>query len=450
MKSEQFFNIINDIDDDLILKAKKDNFGDYGENVGPVESGRRTPLWRFALPVAAGACVLFAGVFMSQRFINLHSREPEASVAAPSASADTPSASIGNQSASINNPSASAAIKSISEIVAQNDNLVLNVNMPQSIPSEVPKIKAKALEWDDNTVKKLFADKNGLTKYTEEDTTGGTFFDEKSNMYRGGNHNWLMYGAGSLSLELKEKMGPQYYHLIPNADTNTCMEKYFTEDSIGLFTKEDAVSRTDAIMSELGLTNCGKPNVYAITADKANALIRSYGPFPTSKEEDASLVYPEQWTADNEVYVVEYSFEFGGTQLAMYPALGGGSSSNGHGNFFIGSSIGFLVTKDDIWEINAHNILSPEYEVKDSVAIKCTAEEALYEAVKYYNSTADCYTELYDCRLVYVPFEVNIENEFTLIPMWEIQVAQNLFENNPAMWHESFYVNAQTGEVPLW
>lgn len=305
----------------------------------------------------------------------------------------------------------------------------------------LPVIKAKLKEWDEDKLKAMYVDTRDDLTLTENpsDIFGGTF-----KLYENDDDFWLVYENSRLTAENRTCFGKYGYgHLASEVNTYSFGE-YYNDDEIALFPKEDAVNRANALLDELGIKGYSEPTVYAITADKANVDLDGI-----YYNKDGTTHTYEKWTADNEVYILTYSFEYNGIPLTEV-------CDNSIGGMFVGSEIVAIVTKDDVVSLNAMNILSDEYEeTGKTVTVKCTREQALEMANKYFNVSLPGYEDedrdvkVLNCEIVYMPLDdYDIETGYvSLVPMWRVDISY-YDEYSLMRGGDNVFINVYTG-APL-
>lgn len=330
---------------------------------------------------------------------------------------------------------------SAENITAGNEHLSIFAKLPESIPDEVPKIRVSVREWDADSLKEMFiGDRDDLEHY---EYPSDFFADENYHVYMSGENSdrepyWLIYEAGRLTSEIRENI--YGCGSLSSALFTYNFDDFFNDDRLELFTKADAVNRTNTLLTRLGITNCSEPYVYAITADKANKYLA---------DQFAEANY-KKWTADDEIYILSYPLEYDGIPVTMNFSSSG--EIGGHGSFFVGSYINVIVTKDKILSLSCQNILSPDYERGETVSINCNAQNALKIAAEYYDSIVleDYDIKILNCRLVYVPFEQHDEKDFTLIPMWKIDASIDRHDSALMCACDYLFIDAQTGNIIIW
>lgn len=333
--------------------------------------------------------------------------------------------------------------RQIENIVSDNGNLQVDVQLNETVEA-LPKINVKAMEWDENKLKELFLTERNHIEHEERTTYFDEFFpNDKRNSFFDGDDYWLIYEPGTLISEERHSDAFGYKTMMMNFNLYR-FKDYFTDESLSVLSKNEAVSRCTLIMDEVGITNYLEPEVYAITVDKANK-------FWKNDKYDEYDEYKDWGSLDDEIYIIRFLIEYNNIPVTdISPSIVEGEQVG----LFAGTYINFIVTQDKIYSLSANHIFSPEYENEEKISIKCSAENALKIAAEYYNGISlgdDKNVKITDCKLVYAPREWHSDNEkpFTLVPVWEIDAA--IYSSNKLMGiNENMFIDVQTGNIIIW
>lgn len=333
--------------------------------------------------------------------------------------------------------------RQIENIVSDNNNLQVDVQLNETV-EELPKINVKAMEWDENKLKEFFLTGRNNIEHEERPTNFDEFFpNDKRNLFFEGEDYWLIYEPGTLLSEERHSGVFGYKTMMMNFN-HFRFKDFFTDENLSVLSKNEAISRCTLILDKVGITNYSEPEIYAITADKANK-------FWKSEEYDEYDEYNDWVSLDDEIYILRFLIEYNNIPVTDI------SPSIVEGDFvglFVGTYINFIVTKDKIYSLSANYIFSPEYENGEKISIKCSEENALKIAAEYYNDISlndDKNIKITDCKLVYAPREWHKDNEnpFTLVPVWEIDAA--IYSSNKLMGiNENMFIDVQTGNIIIW
>ncbi len=344
----------------------------------------------------------------------------------------------------LSNEDSALISEKIENIVSNNEHLDAEVTLPAEKVTDLPKINVKIMEWDEDQQKNIFL--SGKENLVHEEHNCEPFPDEKQHVYytdedaEDDEKYAFAYEPGEL-ISQNSGSGVFGYGTLRTYLGHARLEDIFTDDSISLLSKGDAIERCTDILKAVGITNYSDPTVYAVTVDKANTFWKEE--LRTDAEE-----YKAWSSAEEEVYIMRFPLKYGDINAAT-------SGTNywatyGPVGYFVGSYVDFVVTKDGIHSLEARNIFSPEYETGDTVKINCSAENALKIAAEHYDSMSinGLNYKIFDCRLVYVPHNQN-EKNFTLVPMWEIEAAYYRDDDTIGK-YDNLFIDAETGNIIIW
>lgn len=331
----------------------------------------------------------------------------------------------------------------IENIVANNEDLDVEVTLPAETLAELPKINVGIMEWNDDSIKDIFLSGKENLEHKERD--GDIFGYEKHHLYlendAEGHKYWLGYEPGYLLSEIR-RSGVFGYGTLETYLGYGHLEDMFTDSSISMLSKEDGIEMCTHILKSVGITNYSDPTVYAVTVDKANTFWKEE--LYTDYEE-----YKDWSSAEEEVYLMRFPLKYG--DINVTTTCPNYWEIYGYVGYFVGSYVNFVVTKNEIHSLNAWNIFSPEYETGDTVKINCSAENALKIATEHYDnmSVGGLKYKIFDCNLVYVPHDQYDEKYFTLIPMWQVEAARYMDDDTLGI-HDDLFIDAETGKVIVW
>ncbi len=333
----------------------------------------------------------------------------------------------------------------VDKINSDNEHLDVEVTLPTEAVTELPKINVKIMEWDEDQIKNVIL--SGKENLVHEEHNYEPFPNEKLHVYyteedaEGDERYLIRYESGHLLSDLISGSEVFGYGTLGTYLGYSHLEDIFSDDSISLLSKADAIKRCTDILKAVGITNYSDPTVYAVTVDKANRF--------WEEEQRTDLEEYKAWSsAEEEVYIMRFPLKYGDINTATsgpnYYAIYGPVGR------FVGSYVDFVVTKDGIHSLEASNIFSPEYETGDTVKINCSAENALKIAAEQYDSKSinGSNYKIFDCRLVYVPRDQN-EKNFTLVPMWEIEAAYYIGDDTIGT-YDNLFIDAETGNIIIW
>lgn len=348
----------------------------------------------------------------------------------------------------------------LSAVAPDPSKIIVDCTLPNNYPSQVPLLKAGLHEFKEGVPEKLFLDDAGLV--LDKDYYIYDHPDEKSHVYVDKASDLLLMGYGDGDISNYYREGNFQYISIRSAFDCYKMTNFFSDTALDGFTAEDAISKGNELLAQLGITNAGAPEVWAITADKANEYIASQ----TWEKKDGTPQKVDEWTADDEVYFLTYPIEFNGVPVSTHFVNSGyGDGRDGSFTFNSGSYIEMTVRKDRIATIQGYQIFSDGAEITGTADIAVTPQQALDTVVEHYNNSD--FNEVFDispitvnsCSLIYLVDHNFTTGEYTLRPVWEIGVEwkhntvncsetyRHLYEDIQNIGAEFDYVDAVTGEA---
>lgn len=325
---------------------------------------------------------------------------------------------------------------SVTESRTAEPTATINVNctLPDSAPSQVALLKTTPFWFEDGLPEQLLLND---VNYKWYETRQNECFPEISvPIYVHTEDDLLLLGYNC------NGGGDFYFNRYDTKMTETArnhLEYYGATHTKVLdgFTPEDAVSRADALLEQLGIADLlGDPKVWAIKADEANEYLSSQ----EWHAKDGSVEEWDKWTADDEVYCLTYPVVFNGIPVSFSGSMSGNCTHYCYGDELAtdGTYVEVTVAKDKIMFVNTMDVPAANAETVGTADITVTAQQALDVLTQYY--TAENFpsaVNVNDCSLVYVMTNRNYEKcEFILKPMWKFEMS-----------YESTYESY--GEIPM-
>ncbi len=212
----------------------------------------------------------------------------------------------------LSNENNSEIRKQIEEILSENKQLEIEAETEETA-NEIPKANVQIMNWDGEKINEIFLTGKIDLVHEERSAAYEEFFpNDKGHFYSEGDDDfWLLYESGRLSSENRKDGAFGYKTLFSNYKLYF-FEDYFTDESISVLPKEEAVNRCIKIMNEAGITNYSDPEIYAITADKANN-------FWKYEEYDEYEEYKDWSSAEDEIYLLCFPIEYNDIPVIMSP-----------------------------------------------------------------------------------------------------------------------------------
>lgn len=302
-------------------------------------------------------------------------------------------------------------------------------NLPTEYPAEAPVITLTLREWDVEELKQKFIGENTI----KEDFST---FNENVSRYgyvvtdSNGDDYWFVSEQGRFELEYEDDYASWAQFIGSICEDGHCFDKLVGSAELAGFTKADAMKRVDKIIEKLGLSNITEPEIWSVTADKANDFFADY------KHEDEV-----HWTQDEEVYIMKYTQTYNDipiiTKDKAIPTIRRG--------FFNGTAITAIVSKDRILSFKCSKVFSDEPTIGSTAAVKYSPVEAFDTLVPIYKNIKLGYTlDYYNCKLVYRACDRTDDYlTYSFTPAWQFDYS---YENRTIGIAQGFeLVDADTG-----
>lgn len=318
--------------------------------------------------------------------------------------------------------------------------------IPNSAPAQAALLKTSPFWFEDGLPEKLLL--NGVDHILEERRVDENFPDKEEPIYICPEDQLLVMGYngnGGGDLYFNHHDDYMYGTLRSYFDCYNVAEEIFNDKTLNGFTPEDAVSRATTLLEQLGITNLGTPEVWAVKAEKANEELNK----TEWENKDGTPAEWKQWTEDDEVYYLTFPVEFNGIPVAFTGSMSGSCTQHGFDSeyFTDGTYIEVTVTKDSILDVRTRNLPSADAETVGTVNINVSAQQALDILTECHSAVDFPFAiNVNECSLVYVITERNLDtSEYILRPMWKFEMSyENEYSDYSVRMTE--YVDAETGK----
>ena len=326
------------------------------------------------------------------------------------------------------------------------DNIILQMKLPQTAPSELPAVKLTLKQWSREEAKKLFFNGKEITLEKENDSE---YYPNQKLYNCATDDEIVILEPGSFSYWNKAALDGDFkYGSVYSYRCDDCTlidDNYASDKELSAFSKSDAKKLADEMIDKIGIKNLGEPKIIAVTADAANKILERYSEWIPGggKEKDTAEPFTNTpWTENEEAYILRYPQVFENTELTMngipYIRLDGGNGVTHD------SGVVVYVAKDKVLRLDANQIYDESYEKGENVSVNCGAQQAL-DVFKDYLSyqTWEKTVKYYNCKLTYVPYN-STNNELTVWykPAWEFAGYRMPAE----VWDEGLDRTLQTGQ----
>lgn len=299
------------------------------------------------------------------------------------------------------------------------DKFILDMEIPDDIPSEIPAIKLTLKTWSKEEIKHCFLSDKQIEEEEEHDIV--LFPGEKFYRWKTKDQLAIVVEPGRfLYSDYAELNGEYHYGTViayANDDSSLIDDCFATNEELSAFSREDAEKRMEEMFGKLGIANFGNPRVIAVHCDLANKLLPKM-----EGEPDKNLTPFEYtpWTKNEEIYILRYPLVYENKELAMscitYPY-----SDKSSGSATRNPGIIAAVSKDKILLIDAITVFSESYETLENIPVNCDANKALENLKNYLSNLVDNdLTKYYSCKPVYIPYIGTSDNmTVTFKTAWE-------------------------------
>lgn len=304
---------------------------------------------------------------------------------------------------------------------APDTRITVNCTLPDNAPTQVALLKTTPFWFEDGLPEKLLLND---VNYKWYETRQNEYFPEISvPIYDHVEDDLLLLGYNC------NGGGDLYFNRYDTKMTETVRNHlgYYGATHTKVldgFTPEDAVSRADALLEQLGIADLlGDPEVWAVKADKANEYLGS----ETWYNKDGSIAEWDEWTTDDEVYCLTYPVVFNGIPVAISGSMSGNCTQYSCFDELAtsGTYVEVTVAKDKIMFVNTMDVPAANAETVGTADITVSAQQAL-DILTAHHSAEDYPSAINvnDCSLVYVMTNRDFENcEHNLKPMWKFEMS---------------------------
>lgn len=282
-------------------------------------------------------------------------------------------------------------------------NVELNYEISPDFPTQLPKIRLKRKEFDEDLCKsvllrdKTIAPKEGMVDwvyYTTDD---------------------CMLAVGGDSLQFSDE---SIINKLKHFDIFATMwNKYCRAGSVQLksFSSAEATERVNKLLDELGIENYGEPDVVTVTPEDANAFFEKTGSAKVSENDysDPNKEYIP-WDEDGGLYILKYRFNYNGIDICA-----ANMKTLGTSRAIKGADISVCITKDGITSFKVNMLYDVVSLNEETVDLKYDAKYASDQLVEHYSKITAVQSPTYftECKLEYIPLDQD-NGEVVFTPAW--------------------------------
>lgn len=267
------------------------------------------------------------------------------------------------------------------------NNFKLDLQLPENIPESVPTVQLTMKELNVDDIYKTFDD--GGAVISSEEYPSDYYEDAVYHVDKLDNGITLIYERGRLSMrrsadtEDDEAQKDGGYQLLSSMIDDVYFDASGITTDLQDFTREDAMKKANGIFDKLGIKIYGDPQIFALNAELAQALMSEY-----------------TWSGGSGAYYMIYPAVIEGVPLLTKRA-----------NLKMGLSLAvspvkMVISKDRTEIFSCSHLYDNDYEKIGETPIKFNAAQALDVLVSYYEpQTLTDEVGFISCELVYVPTE---------------------------------------------
>lgn len=310
------------------------------------------------------------------------------------------------------------------------DNLDVSFEIPE-MPEKLPlRIKLKKKFCETNEIINLFL--GGKTIVGEKTWSDNYYTDDQSHIYVSPTDNEIQFNDGKTAPEPRDTIDfPANYQMPIYHIKEYFREEYFPNDELEDFPSEEALKRAQELISTLGMTNLGKPSVYAVTLDSFEKFREHY---PT--DEFFNDKYP--LTKENEIYYLTFSKVFDGIELADISRLQIKNSTDSGSDIISSPTVKIGISKDNIFYFESGANYEAEYETVSDEPVKYDINYALSDLQSFLEKnhySTERSVKIDQAKIVYLPIEVKGNGIVEFVPVWSFEGYMGN-KNDPFFWKD--------------
>lgn len=275
-----------------------------------------------------------------------------------------------------------------------------NYEIKADFPTELPKIRLKPKKFDEEKLKEIFLRDKTINPNADRpdwvyETTDGSV------LCIGG--DWIEFFDGSVD--------DNRNNMFTIAGSYNKFS-YASDEQLTSFSSEEAISRANKLLDELGVENYCEPTVITVTPEMGNARLKEYGVLTTNKEQSRDDY--DLWTEDDGVYVLKYKQSFNGVDISS-----GTMKTLSNDRTIEGTDISVYVKKDMILKLAINSCYDVVSLNEETVELKFGADYASNALLERYGKMGELKypTFFTDCKPEYIPQGYD-NGELIFTPAW--------------------------------
>lgn len=303
-----------------------------------------------------------------------------------------------------------------------------NYEISPDLPTQMPKIKLKSKQLDDELVKNVML----------RDKTVNPDADRPDWVIETTDGSLLQFSYGFTYYDGGVDDNRSNFLTIAGTYNEFCLS---SSEQLKSFSSQEAIERVNKILDELGIENYGEPCIIPVFPEMGNARLKKYGVATTNK--DQSKDDYDLWTEDDGIYILKYRLDLNGNYICSGNLKTPDSVKN-----VPGADITAYVNKDLVLylDINSwYDVISLNEGTAD---LKFSAGYASSTLIELYSKISSLKYPIFftECKLEYVPSEYADNNEIVFTPAWCFTGYQNKGFDDDVLRDCAEYYYAETGK----
>lgn len=270
------------------------------------------------------------------------------------------------------------------------EDLTISISYPEQTPESASEITLRMREWDNDRLIKTFLEGSTITYENIFETVR----EVTCYAYRTDDNKYLRIEDGMLTYEAQngsDKNSLYDYY------TASYMPDLFPDEALDGFSREEALERVYAVIDKADIKNLGEPEIYAVTAERANKL----------------ATIDTKWTKNDELYLMRFPIIYNDI-----PIINCNSAIPGTSTFYDGSFVTVAISESELVFFQCVNILGEVQKTGDEIQIKYGAENILDQLKLFFSEREHTPLTIIGCTLTYMPSAINGFLELSFKPAW--------------------------------
>lgn len=272
------------------------------------------------------------------------------------------------------------------------EGITINIPYPEQTPESASEITLRQREWDNDKLISVFLEGSTITYENSFETVR----EVMCYYCRTDDGRSLRIENGRLSYEAQ--WDSEKNSLSDNYAINV-MSDLFPDEALDGFSREEALERAYEIIDKAEIKNLGEPEIYAVTAERANKL----------------RTITTKWTKDDELYYIRFPTIY--NDIPIFNCMSA-VPIPGTSTFFEGSYVETAISKSEIVFFNCITVFGEIQKTGDDIQIKYGAENVLDQVKLYFSEREHEPLTVIGCTLMYMPSAANGFQEFSFKPAW--------------------------------